>query len=43
LSSTTRPIFATLEERFVRADGGVGRRSEEDMILDDADDKENKS
>jgi hypothetical protein len=35
-----------LEERFVRADSGdgsMGRHSEEEMILDDADDKENKS
>ena len=43
LSSTTRPIFGTLEERFIRSDSAGRRRGDDEMMLDDADDKENKS
>jgi serine/threonine-protein phosphatase 4 regulatory subunit 2 len=50
-STTSRPLFGSLEDRFVRADGGdeistvLRRRREgsgERMVLDDTDDKENK-
>ena len=40
LSSTTRPLFSSLEDRFIKAEGdGEGSGGN---IVDDADDKENK-
>jgi serine/threonine-protein phosphatase 4 regulatory subunit 2 len=47
-STTSRPLFESLEDRFVRAENSdevPQRRREasgEDMVLDDTDDKENK-